>query len=225
MTSSRDADPFKVSIEIPVARNPGVFDMIAPYNPSAPVVNPIARWEDDGGPAPATSSTSHCPPVNVGNSERVLSALAGGSLLIYGLSRRSPLGLMTAIIGGGLLYRGLTGHCQLYALLGVSAGGDGCGLEARGADLSPAELTPSTLASGPVEFRSSATPPLHVAAEDSSPEAKSLSAVTDAHPATSLDEETSREEALPPRAITDPGSHSSDRHSEGSSPAEPQGRT
>ena len=39
---------------------------------------------------------------------------------MYGLSRESLGGLALAAVGGSLLYRGLSGHCSLYAALGVS---------------------------------------------------------------------------------------------------------
>ena len=48
--------------------------------------------------------------VNVGEIERYASAIAGGALLIYGLTRRSPIGFALAALGGGLLHRGLSGH-------------------------------------------------------------------------------------------------------------------
>jgi hypothetical protein len=59
--------------------------------------------------------------VNVGGAERVISALGGGALALYGLSRRSPAGLGLALIGGALIYRGVTGHCRVYAALGLNS--------------------------------------------------------------------------------------------------------
>lgn len=56
--------------------------------------------------------------VNVGPTERQLSLVAGGILVIAGLARRSLAGLLTAGLGGGLLYRGATGHCNVYSALG-----------------------------------------------------------------------------------------------------------
>lgn len=57
---------------------------------------------------------------NVGDAERLISALGGGALAIYGLARRSPRGLGLAALGGALVARGVTGHCQLYEALGKS---------------------------------------------------------------------------------------------------------
>lgn len=62
-------------------------------------------------------------PVNVGDKERMLSAIAGGALTLYGLRRGSLGGLLLAGLGAALGYRGLTGHCRMYAKLGLDAGG------------------------------------------------------------------------------------------------------
>ena len=51
---------------------------------------------------------------NVGDNERVVSAVAGGGLISYGLSKGGLFGAALSLIGGGLLYRGATGHCHLY---------------------------------------------------------------------------------------------------------------
>jgi uncharacterized membrane protein len=59
-------------------------------------------------------------PINVAQVERIASLLGGGALVLYGLSRRSLGGLGLALLGGGLVYRGATGHCDLYAALGLS---------------------------------------------------------------------------------------------------------
>jgi uncharacterized membrane protein len=61
--------------------------------------------------------------VNVGEKEQLVSAIAGGALLVFGLSRKSLSGLLLAALGGALGYRGLTGHCDLYERLGIDAGG------------------------------------------------------------------------------------------------------
>ena len=58
--------------------------------------------------------------VNVGQTERWGSALAGGALAIYGLSRRTWGGVVLALVGGTLIYRGSTGHCYMYDALGVN---------------------------------------------------------------------------------------------------------
>ena len=59
--------------------------------------------------------------VNVGQTERILSTVAGGALLVFGLSRSLP-GIVIAAVGGALAYRGITGHSLLYERLGIEAG-------------------------------------------------------------------------------------------------------
>ena len=60
------------------------------------------------------------PRVNVGRTERVVSAFAGGALMVYGLARRSWSGGTAALAGAVLVYRGATGHCPGYGALGVN---------------------------------------------------------------------------------------------------------
>lgn len=65
--------------------------------------------------------------INVGEYERLASTVGGPLLAIYGLSRRSPLGLGLALVGGALLYRGVTGHCEVYQALGMNTAGTPAG--------------------------------------------------------------------------------------------------
>jgi uncharacterized membrane protein len=70
--------------------------------------------------------------INVGDTERTISAIAGGGLLLFGLSRLSLTGLIGMAVGGALLYRGLTGHCNLYeALEMTTAEGHPAGARSR----------------------------------------------------------------------------------------------
>ena len=55
--------------------------------------------------------------INVGWTERKLSLVGGGALLLLGLGRRGLGSLGLATIGGAMLYRGATGHCPLYGTL------------------------------------------------------------------------------------------------------------
>ncbi len=57
--------------------------------------------------------------VNVGERERVVSGLTGAALVGYGVARRTPLGILGALAGGALLLRGVSGRCALYAALGI----------------------------------------------------------------------------------------------------------
>lgn len=58
-------------------------------------------------------------PVNVGETERMISAAGGGLLALYGLTRGSLRGLALAAVGAVLGYRGVTGHCDVYEALGI----------------------------------------------------------------------------------------------------------
>ena len=60
--------------------------------------------------------------VNLSQSERVASLVGGGTLVAYGLGKRSWGGLGLATIGGLLAYRGATGHCDVYQALGANTG-------------------------------------------------------------------------------------------------------
>jgi uncharacterized membrane protein len=55
--------------------------------------------------------------VNVGETERLASLVAGGMMAAFGLQRGS---LILLGLGAGLIYRGFTGHCSLYHSLGVN---------------------------------------------------------------------------------------------------------
>jgi hypothetical protein len=55
--------------------------------------------------------------VNVGQAERVASALGGTLLIFSGLGRGSLFGGLMALAGGALVHRGLTGHCAVYERL------------------------------------------------------------------------------------------------------------
>lgn len=57
--------------------------------------------------------------VNVGRTERLLSALGGGALAAYGITRLDWAGAGLALLGGALLYRGVTGHSYVYQALDI----------------------------------------------------------------------------------------------------------
>jgi uncharacterized membrane protein len=59
--------------------------------------------------------------VNVGQAERWASAIGGGAVALYGLTRGSLPGVaLAALVGGPLIYRGVTRQCSVYRALGVS---------------------------------------------------------------------------------------------------------
>jgi uncharacterized membrane protein len=57
--------------------------------------------------------------INLDETERLLSAVGGGALLLTTANLRSVRGLLATVVGTGLLYRGMTGHCPCYSILGV----------------------------------------------------------------------------------------------------------
>lgn len=57
--------------------------------------------------------------VNVGGTERIISMLAGGALVYFGMKRRSLRGAGLAAVGGELIHRGVSGHCKFYQLTGI----------------------------------------------------------------------------------------------------------
>lgn len=61
--------------------------------------------------------------VNVGQTERWISAVGGGALALYGLTRGSLGGIALALVGAALVQRGYSGHCNLYEAIGYSTGG------------------------------------------------------------------------------------------------------
>ncbi|HEX7174661.1 MAG TPA: SRPBCC family protein [Pyrinomonadaceae bacterium] len=61
--------------------------------------------------------------VNVGQAERWASAIGGGALALYGLTRGSMGGVALALIGGSLIYRGASGHCTVYSAAGIDTSG------------------------------------------------------------------------------------------------------
>jgi uncharacterized membrane protein len=66
---------------------------------------------------------------NIGQAERIASAVAGGFLAVTGLERRSLGGAAVALIGGELLWRALTGRSYAYELLGIRTAPKGQGAE------------------------------------------------------------------------------------------------
>ena len=86
----------------------------------------------DVWPVSAGSRQSCGREVNVGDTERSLSAIAGAGMLLFGLSRLSLTSLLGIAVGGALLYRGLTGRCSIYeALEMTTAEGHPRGARAR----------------------------------------------------------------------------------------------
>ena len=62
--------------------------------------------------------------VNVGQVERWASAVGGGALAVYGITRGSLGGIALALVGAALVQRGVSGHCNLYEAMNFSTAGD-----------------------------------------------------------------------------------------------------
>ena len=63
--------------------------------------------------------------VNVGNYERIASAVGGGALIGYAITTRTKTGIALGLLGAGLLYRGATGQCEAYRSLGINTADNG----------------------------------------------------------------------------------------------------
>jgi uncharacterized membrane protein len=61
---------------------------------------------------------------NVGQVERWASAVGGGALALYGVTRGSLGGIALALVGAALVQRGVSGHCNLYEAMNFSTAGD-----------------------------------------------------------------------------------------------------
>ena len=59
--------------------------------------------------------------VNIGEKERLVSAVVGGALLAVSPSRARWAQLPLALAGAGMLFRAASGHCGFYKALGVSS--------------------------------------------------------------------------------------------------------
>jgi len=69
--------------------------------------------------AQAACSAAACK-INLGETERTLSTLAGATLIAGGILRGRLVGAASALVGACLIYRGVTGHCSVYEALGIS---------------------------------------------------------------------------------------------------------
>lgn len=86
-----------------------------------PTASRSDRQASSGGSACASRpSQSLCPAINISDSERMVSTVAGGLVLLYGVSKLSLSSLVALIAGGALAYRGATGHCSVYEALDMS---------------------------------------------------------------------------------------------------------
>ncbi|MBW3570527.1 MAG: SRPBCC family protein [Gemmatimonadetes bacterium] len=75
--------------------------------------------------------------VNVGKLERFASMFGGGLLTGAGIRRGGVGGAVLGVAGAMLLHRGATGHCAVYAALGVDTSGDAAPAGTTGAAGAP----------------------------------------------------------------------------------------
>jgi uncharacterized membrane protein len=61
--------------------------------------------------------------VNMDDTERIVSAVGGGALLLTSSNLRSLRGLLATAVGASLIYRGMTGRCPFYSVLGMKTCG------------------------------------------------------------------------------------------------------
>ena len=80
----------------------------------------LSQTETSGGEMSGQGRES----LNVGETERWVSAIGGGALALWGLTRGSLGGIAVALAGGALLYRGVSGHCNLYEAMSISTAGE-----------------------------------------------------------------------------------------------------
>lgn len=82
---------------------------------------------------------------NVSPTERVVSGVAGGALIAYGVKQGGTVGVLLSILGGGLTLRGATGHCQVYDAMDINTAD--AQKQKRGADEKGGTFTNGLLAS------------------------------------------------------------------------------
>lgn len=71
-----------------------------------------------------TRGEREAPSVNVGQTERWVSAVGGGALAVYGVTRGSLGGIALALLGAALVQRGYSGHCNVYEAIDYNTSGD-----------------------------------------------------------------------------------------------------
>lgn len=93
------------------------------------VANVVAKsMTGHSGPPDRTGGKPAAPkavlPANVGEVERIASAVGGAALIGFGLTQRGLAGILLPLAGGALVLRGATGTCSMYAALGVNTNKD-----------------------------------------------------------------------------------------------------
>ncbi|MDQ2948949.1 MAG: DUF2892 domain-containing protein [Acidobacteriota bacterium] len=68
----------------------------------------------------STATSRHRQSGNVSQTERLASIIGGGTLIGFGIQKKSWAGWGMAALGGALVYRGALGHCDVYQALGIN---------------------------------------------------------------------------------------------------------
>ncbi|HEX2910587.1 MAG TPA: SRPBCC family protein [Chloroflexia bacterium] len=76
-------------------------------------------------PGKANTASQKPQNVNISDQERLISSIAGGMLVVYGVTRFSLPGLAIAGVGADLLYRGSSGQSLFYKLMKVNTSRQG----------------------------------------------------------------------------------------------------
>lgn len=90
-----------------------------PDSPLAQANNPQYR-QQYGQQSPQSYWGQDGQGMNVGQTERQLSVVAGAGLLLYALINRSSSSFLTAPLGAYLVWRGQTGYCPVYEAMNVN---------------------------------------------------------------------------------------------------------
>ena len=88
-----------------------------------------------GSPDPSLPSSPEQSGVNVGQNERVISALVGAGLVVYGLIRRDRPGALLGVAGAGLLLRGASGRSPVYTAFHINTARSGDTIEQLSANV------------------------------------------------------------------------------------------
>lgn len=91
---------------------------------------------------------------NVSTTERIVSGVAGGALMAYGVRRGDAIGVLLSILGGGLTLRGATGHCQVYDAMDINTAEE---KHRSGAGAKKSPFSKGLLPSGKIHVKKSVT--------------------------------------------------------------------
>jgi len=79
---------------------------------------------NEPGVSTSDQSKAEAKNIRIAKAVRWATAIGGGALVAYGLTRSSREGIALALIGGGLIIGGVTGYCNKVLRLGINKTGD-----------------------------------------------------------------------------------------------------